>query len=222
MLAAAMRFPCRPQGVVLDMDGLLRTSSPSTWPPRCGLADQTARMNRLLVRFLSHHQMLMEESVVWGHGLMPLRLAFYLSRECPPLDSITSVRSVVLKDSAVFVVRDVENRFHVTPGGRREAGESIEETLRRELLEETGWTITDPLLIGFIHFHHLAARPADYQYPHPDFLQVVYVSQAGNFVPEMQLLDEHQVETGFRPVAAAQALNLDASQRLFLNAALAA
>lgn len=161
----------------------------------------------------------MEESAVWGDGSLPLRITSYLSSEQPPLDYVTSVRSVVLQSNSVLVVRDGANSFHVMPGGRREKDESIEATLRREILEEAGWTIIGVSPLGFMHFHHLAPKPDGYIYPHPDFVQLVYAAHAGEFVPEAQQVGEYELETSFQPIVEAQRLNLTASQRLFLDEA---
>ena len=48
---------------------------------------------------------------------------------------VASVRVVVLKNSAVVVVRARDGFRHIIPGGRREPGETTEQTARREALE---------------------------------------------------------------------------------------
>ncbi len=175
-----------------------------------------------LTHFLNRHQPFVKESATWGGGTLPLRLTSYLSSEEPPLDYVTSVRAVVLQGNLVLVVRDAANSFHVTPGGRREKDESVEATLRREVLEETGWAIIEVSLLGFMHFHHLAPKPDDYIYPHPDFVQLVYAAHADQFVSEAQQFGEYELEAGFQSVVEAQSLKLSDSQRLFLDAALKA
>ena len=179
-------------------------------------------MGSTLTDFLNRHQLLVEESAVWSGGSLPLCITSYLSSEQPPLDYVTSVRAVVLQGGSVLVVRDAANTFHVTPGGRREKDESVEATLRREVLEETGWTLIAASPLGFMRFHHLAPKPDGYLYPHPDFVQLVYAAHAGEFVPEAQQFGEYEVETGFQSIVEAQRLSLTASQRLFLDAALKA
>ena len=95
----------------------------------------------------------------------------------PPLEYVTSVRCVLLMGKSVLVVQSTDGTFHVLPGGRREGNESIEETLRREVLEEAGWTINQTQMLGFMHFHHMSPKPAEYRYPYPDFFQLVLTSQ---------------------------------------------
>jgi 8-oxo-dGTP pyrophosphatase MutT (NUDIX family) len=137
----------------------------------------------------------------------------------PPLSSITSSRCLVFKDDAVLVQRDRDST-HILPGGRREADESPLETVYREVAEETGWTITDPVLVGFLHFAHLTPKPSGYAYPYPDFVQVVYMADASRFVPDARLDDGYEIESVFRSIDDVQGLTLPATQRLFLDAAL--
>ena len=105
-------------------------------------------------------------------------------------------------------------------GGRREPGETLEETLRREVLEETGWTLRAPTPLGFLHFRHLSPRPPGHPYPHPDFVQVVYRARAGSYDPEARMADDHELGSDFRPLAAVRALALTPHEQLYLAAAL--
>ena len=114
-----------------------------------------------LADFLSQQEAISTETAVWhwnGHDL-PLRETAYRCSERPPLQHVTSVRILLFRDDEIMVVRDVWDKYHIYPGGQREEGESVDETLRRELLEETGWTLRDPQLLGLIHFEHQAPRP---------------------------------------------------------------
>jgi 8-oxo-dGTP pyrophosphatase MutT (NUDIX family) len=119
----------------------------------------------------------------------------------------------------VIVVRDVENHFHIVPGGRVEEGETPRDTLHREVLEETGWTINCVSPLGFVHFHHLAPRPAEYAYPYPDFLWMIYTAEADKYVPDSQLPGEYEVEVGFRLISEARGLLLEPGFRMLLDAA---
>jgi 8-oxo-dGTP pyrophosphatase MutT (NUDIX family) len=168
-----------------------------------------------LAAFLARHTPRAEGSAVWGRD--PLRITAYLGREVPPLDYATSVRSLVFREDALLVLRNRDG-LHIMPGGRREAGETLEETLRREVLEETGWTLRAPIMLGFMHFHHLSPKPPGYPYPHPDFIQVVHMAEAADYVPDARLPDDYEIEAAFRPMAEVLALVLDG--RLYLEAAL--
>src|SRR5689334_20606262 len=101
-----------------------------------------------------------EEVVEWPP--LQFRVRTYLSKRLPPLDLISSVRAVVLSGDRILVVQDPIS-VHILPGGRREAGETLLQTLQREVLEEIGWAIRDMRLLGLVHFHHLSPKPADYR-----------------------------------------------------------
>jgi 8-oxo-dGTP pyrophosphatase MutT (NUDIX family) len=182
-----------------------------------------------LETFLQRHAACDETTAVWS-GLR-LRVTSYLSQELPPLGLVTSVRCVLLRIAKagsgmheVLVVRE-QNGAHLWPGGRREPHETLNETAQREVLEETGWTVTGMRMLGFVRYHHLTPRPDGYQYPYPDFLQVIFAGHAHTFHPQRMLAaevleKEHVLSTEFVPVDAVGALPVAAAHLLFLKAAL--
>jgi NUDIX domain len=93
-----------------------------------------------------------------------LRVRTYLTSRLPPLDLVSWVRALVRQGDQILVVRDPLSS-HILPGGRREPGETLLQTLEREILEETGWTIRNARLLGLAHVQHLTPKPADYRYP---------------------------------------------------------
>lgn len=151
---------------------------------------------------------------------MPLEFHTYLSQALPPVHYVTSVRALVFRGDKILVSCN-EADIHIVPGGRLEAGEGFEQALRREVREETGWIISEPRLLGFIHFHHLAAKPAGYSYPHPDFIQLVFQAEALAHDPSVRLIDEYEW-CGFRLCALAEipALALPAGQMVLFEEAL--
>lgn len=163
-------------------------------------------MDEALENFLSGLSPRLIESRGWGEGLA-FRASCYVHDVLPPEEFVTSARAIVLTDSGIALVHNPDG-FHILPGGRREPGESLLETLSREVREETGCEIGNPCLVGFIHFRHLTPRPEDYQYPYPDFLQVVYAARARRTDTESIDPDGWEVKVELMAPAEARRLKL--------------
>lgn len=160
------------------------------------------------------------ETAVWGNGTIPLRLEAYVTTDEPPLDLITSVRAVMLGEDVVLVFWDHNGRPQILPGGRREAKESLLETLCREVLEETGIEPLHPVPLGVLRYHHLGPRPANYAFPYPDFLQPVFLARPGENRPEARVNDPYVLRSALCSLTEAEKLPLRTVDRLFLTAAL--
>jgi 8-oxo-dGTP pyrophosphatase MutT (NUDIX family) len=156
------------------------------------------------------------ETDQWGE--MAFQVSGYLTANMPSLEYVTSVRAIVTQGAYALVITSPD-REHILPGGRREPGESLTETVRREALEETGWSLTSLRLLGFKHFHHLTPRPDGYPYPYPDFLQVVYTAVAEVYHPDQRRVDDYELDARFLPLAEVRTLLLSPVQRILLDAA---
>ena len=177
-------------------------------------------METNLLEFLGRHRVGFEHDVLWADGKMPIRVRGSACREIPPREYVTSVRAVTFRDGKVLVVRN-RHTTHDQPGGRIEAGETVEDALRRELLEETGWEVQPTNLIGVTHLQHLGPKPAGYSSPYPDFLWLIYRAEAVRRRDERRVADDYEMESRFMEVDEARALLPDAAGRFYLDAAIA-
>lgn len=162
------------------------------------------------------------DRVVWGSGVV-LDVAAYPVWTPLPTVLVTSVRCIVRVGGAVVVCR-VPGGLHPWPGGRREPGESYEETARREVYEETGWLLDEGSLrpLGFVHYRHVKTPPADYPYPHPDFLHAVFTGEASRHAGEggpWTDLDGYEKESALVEVSALETAEFTPVQRAFLRVA---
>jgi ADP-ribose pyrophosphatase YjhB (NUDIX family) len=174
-----------------------------------------------LTDFLKRLKPEYEEVTIWGGGKFTLRVISYFCIEVPSLEFVTSVRGVVVSNSHVLVLRN-HDETHIVPGGRREKGETLEETLQREILEETGWVTSNYQMLGIWHFHHLTPKPANFPYLYPDFLHILYAARPTEYLPDARLKDDYELESKFIPIEEVKTLKLQQpSQFLFLQAALA-
>jgi 8-oxo-dGTP pyrophosphatase MutT (NUDIX family) len=113
-----------------------------------------------------------------------------------------------------------EDGYHIMPGGRRETGESLEQTLRREVGEEAGWAIDEIRLLGFSHFHHLTPVPVNHPHPYSDFFNIIYTAEAMTPLPHVRLVNDYEIEAEFRPVEVVRPLLHSGGEQFFLDLAL--
>jgi 8-oxo-dGTP pyrophosphatase MutT (NUDIX family) len=163
---------------------------------------------------------LSDDIVLWANGAIQLRMRTYVTTTLPPLELVMSARCIVFRDELVLVLRDLTGP-NILPGGRLEPGETPEQAMRREVLEETGWTLQDAVVLGALHFEHLTRKPPDYPYAYPHFLQPIYVAAADAFRLEARVYDPHVLESEFVPVLEAQR-RISPRQIGLLEAAIAA
>jgi len=171
-----------------------------------------------LASFLTGRQPFLVGQASWLGGDIQLAVSAYLSPDLPPRRLVSSVRAVVLRGDTVLVQRSVDG-VHILPGGRVEAGEGLEDGLRRDRLEETGWRVEVENVLGFERFHHLTPRPPGYHYPYPDFLWVVYLARAVEHSPEGRLDDGYELGSELCSIEEARALGVRAAELQYLEAA---
>lgn len=84
----------------------------------------------------------------------------------------TAARAVIIKDEQLLVLRraGVQGEFYVLPGGGQEHGESIHETLKREVLEEVSLKVEIEQLLFINEF--IAKRDSSFFELEPDVHQI--------------------------------------------------
>lgn len=171
------------------------------------------------IDFLANSKPFAEETAVWVNGTVHLQIASYLTSELPPRHLVTSARCIFFQGNKVMVITEPDGKKHPVPGGRCEDGESVAETARREVLEETGWTLDSLHQIGVIHFQHLTPKPPNHPYAYPHFLQVVYAANALVYQPNDMIYDEYVVSSDFVALTAVSRLSFSTAHLGLIKAA---
>lgn len=157
-------------------------------------------MNPELRRFLDAHPAHAEFREEWPlEPIPPLVARLCLASSLPPPECMSSILGIVTHSNRSVLFINPANATgtiaHLLFGGRPEPGETPEETLRREVAEETGWQIEPRKIIGFRHFRHLGPpHPQMADRPYPDFVQPVYAAIAREFDVNSLLPGEHPSE----------------------------
>ena len=117
---------------------------------------------------------------------VPLLARLCLASSLPPRRWRASVLGIVTRDDGAVLFAHAEKPLgtiaHVLFGGRPKPEELPEETLRREVAEETGWHVDPVRVAGFRHFVQLGRpHPELADRPYPEFIEPVYAAKARAF-----------------------------------------
>lgn len=118
-----------------------------------------------------------------------------------------AVRNIILNDkNQIGIIKSEKYSYYQIPGGCLEKGETIEDALRRETIEEMGYEIENLQPIGY----YLENRESNLNiHPWTEAISFVYLSKASQNVGTQYMEDE--IEEEFRPIW----MDLDEAYELF-------
>lgn len=109
----------------------------------------------------------------WGS----VAVQFVRLDEPPPAELIANV-NIAAYTAGGWLLLELTSGLWEIPGGTREPGESWQDALMRELLEETGARLVTRRVIGAWACVSSAERPYRPHLPHPRFFRCVLLGQA--------------------------------------------
>lgn len=113
----------------------------------------------------------------------------YASHIPAPDDQIATVVAYVFDDKNQLALTLHPQRGWGLPGGHREAGETIQEAIYREVKEETSIEITQIKPIGYINMKISGEKPTGYPYPYPIRSGQVFAARTAQILPFAPIAD---------------------------------
>ena len=156
-----------------------------------------------------------EQNIAWLPE--PNESQIVLSAILPEPELVTAALVLAFVGDQLLMT-NLASRGWDIPGGHVESGECPDETVRREVYEETGATLASLHLLGYQRLRLLGPQPSPYRYPYPDSYQAFYWAQVASledFLPTA----ETQGRALFSP-AEAQSLSWVKMNRDLYEAAL--
>jgi 8-oxo-dGTP pyrophosphatase MutT (NUDIX family) len=108
------------------------------------------------------------------------RITLELTRRLPPAEQISTAMCIAFDGDRIVLARHVD-RGWVIPGGHLEPGESVEDAMRREALEEAGAAVGVASVFAVERIERLEGPPVSDRYSNPAF-QVFFVARLVSLV----------------------------------------
>lgn len=112
----------------------------------------------------------------------PNEINLILDETLPPRHLITSAFALAFHEGS-FLMTKLHERGWDIPGGHIDPGETPEETMRREVMEEAAVELENVWMLGYQQIRLLGEVPVDYRSPHPDSYQVFYIAHVRTLLP---------------------------------------
>jgi hypothetical protein len=144
-----------------------------------------------------------------GEAIWPsarLRSRTFINDFAYPTELLSSARAVVFKGSRVVVVSEIHGENHIEPGGGIEPGETIEQTVRREVAEECGWAVGALKPLGFHFLEPLTPDPPLADRRWGPMVHALFVTEGVSYSRSVR--DMTQIETGSRLTSVRRALTI--------------
>ncbi len=125
-------------------------------------------------------------------SLMPKPNEYHLILDSlsPPASLTTAALGLIFDKNKLLMTRLVKRGWDI-PGGHIEQGETPEETVRREIYEETAVKVKNLNLFAYEKFILHGEEPQNYKYPYPVSYQLFYlgfVDVVDPFSPDKEAL----------------------------------
>ena len=105
----------------------------------------------------------------------PNTVVITATTEMPPLELCTAAYVLAFEGNDLLMA-DLDRGVDI-PGGHIDPGETPEQAMRREALEETGATLGPARLFAVQKMTVTGPKPEGYKYPYPVSYQLMYVAQ---------------------------------------------
>jgi ADP-ribose pyrophosphatase YjhB (NUDIX family) len=163
-------------------------------------------LDELVRRFtaeLERRAPLVDCEAVWPSARLRDRI-FVDDFDFPP-ELLTSARAVVFKGSRVVVVDEIHGERHIEPGGGIEPDETVEAAVRREIAEESGWSVGALKPLGFHYLEPLTPDPPLPNRRWGPMVHALFLTEGVSYSRAAR--DMTQIETGSRLTPIRRALS---------------
>ena len=125
--------------------------------------------------------------IYWGED-QSTEVQFQIASSHPPDESISACMVFAITDDGKIAISKPERGWGI-PGGHREKGETAEECLRREAIEEVAIELGELELVGYWQTKKRFESEFNRNYPSPAYqlLYVANVTAIHDFYPQLEI-----------------------------------